>query len=146
MQRQDGRRDRGQRRAAPVIVLVEDEPGLRSAWLLLLRDCGYITLEAPDGKLGLALIRSVKPDAVITDLVMPISDGFSLAQAMRADEALRSVPIIAATGTTVSHDDEELFDIVLSKPFEPSILLHNLAAILVETGQTDRSVDVLLHS
>ena len=114
-----------------VVVLVEDEPGLRSAWIELLSEFGYQVHEAENGRSGLELVRDVHPDIVITDLVMPIEDGRTLANAMRSDRQLRAIPIIAATGDATQPADGELFDVVLRKPFHSTALLRALTELLV---------------
>jgi CheY-like chemotaxis protein len=114
-----------------VVVLVEDEPGLRSAWLELLREVGYSVHEAADGRSGLHLVREVHPDVVITDLVMPVEDGRALASSMRDDADLKNIPIIAATGESPKSADAELFDVVLRKPFDSAVLLRVLTQLLV---------------
>lgn len=120
-------------RAVPVVVIAEDEAGLRSAWLALLEECGYDVHDAADGKRALALIRSVRPHVVITDLIMPVEDGRTLARAMRADAGLRAIPIVAATGD-FDAADRELFDVILRKPFSLSVLLRALAKLLKAGG------------
>ena len=114
-----------------VVVLVEDEPGLRSAWLALLEEVGYSVYEAADGQSGLQLVRDIQPDVVITDLVMPVEDGRALANSMRNDADLRHIPIIAATGDTPRSADAELFDVVLRKPFHSAVLLRALTQLLI---------------
>jgi CheY-like chemotaxis protein len=120
-----------QRQPRKVVVLVEDEPGLRSAWLELLSEVGYKVHQAENGRIGLELVRDVQPDIVITDLVMPIEDGRTLANAMRSDRQLRAIPIIAATGDSPQPSDGELFDVVLRKPFNSTALLRALTELLV---------------
>lgn len=80
------------------IAILEDDP--RAARLLrrILQTRGdYQIFEAHDGQAGLELLRREQPDLALLDLMMPGLDGFGVLEAMRADEALQSIPVIVVT-------------------------------------------------
>ncbi|MCL2726145.1 MAG: response regulator [Polyangiaceae bacterium] len=76
------------------VVVADDDPAV--VWFLadLLKSAGCIVHEAFDGMQALEAIYRVTPDVVISDIVMPKLDGFSLCRALRHDVALRDVPVI----------------------------------------------------
>jgi two-component system chemotaxis response regulator CheY len=80
-------------------LVVEDSPTMRQLLVYALRRIpGMVAIEASDGVDALKkLASSDRPDIIITDINMPIMDGLKLVQRVRADEALRDVPIIIIT-------------------------------------------------
>lgn len=76
------------------VLVVDDDPAV--TWFLsgVLRAAGATVLEAHDGDAGLRLAYRGNPDVVISDIVMPGIDGFSLCHAIKRDVALRDVPVI----------------------------------------------------
>ena len=65
------------------ILVAEDDLDIRRAIVAELRGEGYQTVEASDGREALAGIRNAKPDLIVTDLAMPVMDGFALIEAAR---------------------------------------------------------------
>lgn len=76
------------------VVVADDDPGV--VWFLadLLKTAGCIVQEAFDGRQALELAYKSSPDLVISDILMPNLDGFSLCRALRRDVALRDTPVI----------------------------------------------------
>ncbi len=62
----------------PTVLVVEDEHYVRESLTAYLDDIGYRVLTAENGRSGLELFRSRRPDIVMTDLRMPVMDGFAL--------------------------------------------------------------------
>jgi CheY-like chemotaxis protein len=115
------------------LILVADDEVLLSEMLAdLLEDAGYDVVTAPHGRAALDLIRARRPDLLITDFMMPLMTGLELAEAVRADEATRKLPIILVTGAQglLARQVPDLFNSVLDKPFEPRELLQVIAAVL----------------
>jgi CheY-like chemotaxis protein len=75
-------------------LVVDDDPAV--TWFLsgVLRAAGATVLEAHDGEKALALAYRRSPDLIISDILMPKVDGFSLCRALKQDVALRDVPVI----------------------------------------------------
>ncbi len=90
------------------LVLVDDDPIQRKLATRRLEMAGYQVTVAEDGEQALALIRSSPPDAVVSDVVMPKLDGFGLCEAMRADPAIRHIPILLITNWSIDHSDRDL--------------------------------------
>ncbi len=76
------------------VLIVEDEPHIVLSLEFLLRREGYETASAADGEEGLALVRSLKPDVVLLDIMMPKRNGYEVCQAIKADPELRGIPVI----------------------------------------------------
>ncbi|MEP6717184.1 MAG: response regulator [Terriglobia bacterium] len=79
------------------ILLIDDEDISRYLLRQIFRDSKARIFEAPNGAAGLELARSVRPNLVIMDLIMPEMDGFETIEKMRADPALSTIPIIVST-------------------------------------------------
>ncbi len=118
----------------PLIVLMEDDAATRMLVASVLKKDGYDVLSSDNGANGLALVREHKPDLVISDIQMPVMDGFAMLQALRADPAIAEIPVILLTsllerahmriGMTSGADD------YITKPFRPGELREAASAQL----------------
>src|SRR4029077_10134269 len=77
-----------------LVLLADDNLDMRRYVERLLRAAGYRVESAADGEAALAAARALKPDLVLSDVMMPRLDGFGLLAAMRADEATKDTPVI----------------------------------------------------
>jgi PAS domain S-box-containing protein len=110
------------------ILIVDDRAPNRQFLVTLLGYSGYRLLEAEDGAQALALVRAEHPDLIITDILMPIMDGYILARQLREEPAFENTPIIFYTATYQSREARALakaagVQYVLSKPAEPQVIL-----------------------
>ena len=80
----------------PVLV-VDDEPAIRSLFVRALRDAGYDTLEAADGVQALELLKRHSVALILLDSTMPRLDGAGVIRAVRQREATRTLPVILVT-------------------------------------------------
>ena len=98
-----------QRHTCPVppctVLLVEDDEPTRSVTATMLRKDGWAVVEAEDGAEALRQIGVRVPDLILLDLMMPKMDGFEFAEALRANEAWREVPVVVLTAMDLT--DEE---------------------------------------
>ena len=78
----------------PRVVIVEDEPHIVLSLEILLRRAGYETATATDGDESLILIRRLRPDVVLLDIMLPKRNGYEVCQAIKSDPELRSIPVI----------------------------------------------------
>jgi DNA-binding response OmpR family regulator len=78
----------------PRVLIVEDEPHILLSLEVLLERAGYATISARDGEEGLRLIRQLRPDVVLLDVMMPKRNGYEVCQAVKADPELRVIPVI----------------------------------------------------
>ena len=120
-----------------VVLLVDDEFGNIDVLSIALEEEGYRVMTAANGRQGLERLREQKPDVVITDFMMPLMDGAEMAHAIRADPAVRAIPIVIMSAVTEAavrarFDDYQGF---LRKPFGLSNLIELLAALLKRPGE-----------
>jgi CheY-like chemotaxis protein len=86
------------------VLVADDDVNLRRILSLFLRNAGYGTLEATDGRHALDLIRSERPDAVILDVMMPGMDGFSVCRHVKESPDTRAIPIVMCTAMNRKED------------------------------------------
>jgi len=79
------------------ILFIEDEETLQKTLGEVLKQEGYEIIPALDGKAGLNLLKSEKPDLILLDLVMPKMDGFEVLKRLKADEETKDIPVIVLT-------------------------------------------------
>jgi signal transduction histidine kinase/response regulator of citrate/malate metabolism len=115
-----------------LVVLADDNADLRDYIGRLLSDYGYDVETVPDGTAALASLQARRPDILLTDVMMPQLDGFGLLRAIRADAALRDLPVIMLSAR--AGDDAKVegldagADDYLTKPFSARELLARVAA------------------
>ena len=76
------------------VVIVEDEPHIVLSLEFLLQREGYEPVSAADGEEGLALVKRLRPDVVLLDIMMPKRNGYQVCQAIKSDPDLAAIPII----------------------------------------------------
>lgn len=119
-------------------VLIVDD-GTENLYLLrtLLQGHGHDVDEASNGAEALAKANVRPPDLVISDLLMPVMDGYALLRHWRSHDELKSIPFIVYTATYTEPRDERLAldlgaDAFLVKPAEPEILIAHVEEILAK--------------
>lgn len=117
------------------VLIVDDKDENLYYLRALLRGHGYAVDEARHGAEALVVARSNPPDVVISDLLMPIMDGYTLLRYWKADATLRRAPFIVYTATYTEEKDAKLArdlgaDAFLLKPSEPEDFLAELAVVL----------------
>jgi DNA-binding response OmpR family regulator len=121
------------------VVCIEDEPEMIDLVRLILGRKGFEVIGANGGVEGLETVRREKPDLVLLDLMMPDMDGWEVYQQIKADEALRHIPVVVVTAKAQSIDKVlglhiAKVDDYITKPFGPQELLESVTKIL---GQHD---------
>ena len=113
--------------APPRVLLVDDEPGLRTAVQAYFEDEGFQVTTAQDGEEGWEKAQQELPDVVLSDVMMPRVDGFGLLARLRADERLGGTPVIFLTAKGMTADRIAGFragvDDYIPKPFDPDELV-----------------------
>ena len=87
------------------VLVVDDSELTRDLIVSVLRDRGYHILEAVNGQEGLVRYKAGNPDIILTDLDMPIMDGFELLAHIRMDPRFRDIPVIVVTAKELDADD-----------------------------------------
>ena len=116
------------------ILMIEDTEDNRQLMRDLLGSAGYELLEAVDGAAGVAMATKHKPDLILMDIQLPIVDGYEATRRIKADPALRHIPIIAVTSYALSGDEAKAravgCDGYVAKPFSPRQLLAKIQELL----------------
>ena len=104
------------------VLIVEDMAGVRRSIAVILSAQGYDIIEAENGQEGLEKNQSDKPDLVITDILMPGTDGNSLMTMISVQQQRPKIIAISGGGNKTTTDDalriaDDLADAVLRKPF-----------------------------
>lgn len=107
------------------VLLVDDEEKLIVNVKIFLEMNGFAVVTASDGEEGLAKLKSEKPDIVVTDVMMPGMDGFTMLKEIRMNDQYRDIPIIMLTAKESISDLYELegANEFLPKPFEMGKLI-----------------------
>ncbi len=81
-------------RPATILLIIEDDEILLRALHLLFHEEKYVISSATDGESGLRLAERLKPNLILLDLLLPKMDGFAFLQALKANPALKKIPVI----------------------------------------------------
>jgi two-component system cell cycle response regulator DivK len=116
------------------ILIVEDNEMNRDMLSRRLQRLGYKVLIAIDGELGIEVARASLPDLILMDMSLPIVDGWEATRRIKADEALRKIPVIALTAHAMASDRDKAIeagcDDYDTKPIELPRLLGKMEALL----------------
>lgn len=119
------------------IVYIEDDARTVDLVKIVLRREGFIVTGVNSGRDGLKVIEESIPDLVLLDLMMPDMDGWEVFQSMRANEAMRDIPVIVITAKAQSIDKVLGLHIAkvndyITKPFAPNELIQSIRKVLAE--------------
>ena len=117
------------------ILVVEDQPDNRQIVRDMLAPADYEITEAENGEQALAAIAKQRPDLILMDIQLPIMDGYTATSQIKADPALRSIPIIAVTSYVLSGEEKKAraagCDDYVPKPYSPRELLAKISPDLI---------------
>ena len=120
------------------VLVVEDDKNIQSLLQMYLEKEGYAVTVADDGGQGLTKFRSIRPDLVLLDVMMPVMDGWTVCKMIRAES---QIPIIMLTAKSETDDKVTGLrcgaDDYITKPFEMKEVLARIEAVL---RRTDRNV------
>jgi two-component system cell cycle response regulator DivK len=116
------------------ILVIEDHEENRRLLRDLLTSFGYELTEALTGEEGLTAAAASPPDLILMDIQLPGIDGYETTRRIKANPALRHIPVIAVTSYALSGDDVKAFaagcDAYVTKPFDPAELLEKIKGYL----------------
>ncbi len=116
------------------ILIIDDRWANRAVLVSLLEPIGFILSEAENGKVGLEKIRENLPDLIITDLAMPVMDGFDFIKQLRNDENFKHLKVVVSSASVAKVDQQMSFDAgadgFLAKPVNAQYLFNLLAKYL----------------
>ena len=109
------------------ILVVEDQEDNRQIIRDMFAGTDYEIIEAENGEEAIAAVAKQRPDLILMDVQLPIMDGYEATRRIKADPALRSIPIIAVTSYALSGEDKRAqaagCDDYVAKPYSPRQLL-----------------------
>lgn len=118
------------------ILIVEDDPKNLTLVRDLLQVSGYVTIEATNGRQGVALVKARQPSLILMDIQLPEMDGIEATRILKADIATQKIPIIALTSYAMKEDREKAFQVgfddYLPKPIDIHEFLKKVADFLSE--------------
>lgn len=122
-------------------LIVDDFSTMRRIVRGLLKEMGCLhTAEAEDGAVALSMLRANRFDFVVSDINMPVMDGFELLKAIKADEALRHLPVLMVTAEARKEDIVQAAQSgaagYIVKPFSKAILEDKVQRILNKLAVT----------
>lgn len=118
----------------PIVVVADDDVEILSLVTRQVRSLGYQVLEASDGEDALNIVKRVRPDLVILDVMMPGRTGWEVCRAIRDEDSLKSTRVLMLTG--IGEHLNELTaplygaDGHLDKPFDLHELLEKVKSLL----------------
>ena len=113
----------------PTVLVVDDEPSIREFLAFVLEDEGFRVATAGDGREALDVAKRQRPDVVLTDLMMPVADGYELIHGLRREQ-IPVRAIIAMSAVNVAGERVPQADLFVSKPFEVEQIIASLQALL----------------
>jgi DNA-binding response OmpR family regulator len=127
---------------APLVLLVDDEPAIRTICRVNLEGDGFSVLEASDGAEGIEEVRRAQPSLVLLDVMMPGVDGWSVAEELRADDRTRDIPVVFLSARAASEDRlhaQQLGAVgYVVKPFDPLELAGTVREVLERVARGER--------
>ena len=121
------------------VLVIDDDPDFVRATKKVLESVPYRVVTAANGTEGVKMARAEKPDVILLDVIMPLKDGFSTCEALKAEPALEDVPVImltsfaqkvAETSLSVSQGMSLEADDYIDKPVAPVELLRRVARLM----------------
>jgi DNA-binding response OmpR family regulator len=124
------------KRTKPHVVIADDDNDIRRLVQLTVANAGCDVTTAPDGESALEAVRTVMPDLVILDVLMPRMDGWEVAKELKRDPKTAGIPIMFLTSKGQEHDVLEGFEAggadYVVKPFSPRELQARVRSVLAK--------------
>ena len=120
-------------------LIVDDDESSLYILQTLLETIGYDVVSAQNGVEALEIARRNPPDIIVSDILMPEMDGFTLCREWRADQVLRAIPFVFYTATYTSHDNEKFAlglgaERFIVKTIDPEMFIDILQEVLAQQG------------
>src|SRR5579859_6721364 len=104
------------------ILVAEDDTFLANAYRVKLTKAGFEVYVARDGQEALEKLKTITPDLILLDLVMPVKDGFSTLEVIKSDPKLKIIPVIVASNLGQKEDTDRALKLGASDYFVKSDL------------------------
>lgn len=120
------------------ILVIEDQEQNLYLMKYMLESSGYRVLLARDGNEGLATARVERPDLILLDIQLPTMSGHDVARALKADDALSPIPVVAVTSYAMPGDREAVMSAgctgYIEKPIDPTTFIDEMETYLNEAS------------
>ena len=125
------------------VLVVDDNKDGRLMLSKLLTSNNYEVKEACNGIEALESLKASKPDFIISDILMPEMDGFTLIRELNKDIRCRNIPVVLYSAHYVNEKDKELAEKLgasrfITKPAEPKDILNEIKSVLTEFGSAEQ--------
>ncbi|MCI0660693.1 MAG: response regulator [Acidobacteria bacterium] len=113
----------------PTVLIAEGDPECLGFLCETLEDEGFKIMGASDGEKAIDLLSEIKPDVIVTELMMPSVSGGDLIRYVRKNTALSRVPIVVASTYGRAYESEALkagATVVLQKPIDMNLLIETI--------------------
>jgi len=122
----------------PLILVIEDNEQNLYLTTFLLEKGGYAVAYARDGQDGIALADRLRPALILLDIQLPVMDGYAVAQALRSNPTLSTIPIVAVTSYALVGDRERILAAgctgYIEKPINPETFVAEVEQHLSAPG------------
>ena len=123
------------------ILIVDDEPDLRSVLRFGLEAAGFEVSEAADGEQGLQMACDTLPDLIVLDLMLPRMDGYKVCRALKFDDRYRQIPVFILSARTGETDRRLALDLgadaYVTKPYDMKDLIARIRERLKAGARAD---------
>lgn len=126
------------------VLIVDDNTDIQDMLKSMMEHQGWDVCQAANGKIALEIARHQAPDLIVSDILMPVMDGYALCRKCKSDKKLKNIPFVFYTATyTEPHEEKFALDLgadrFINKPEKPSTLIRILNDLLekkktVESG------------
>lgn len=124
------------------ILVIEDDEASRMLVTYLLEADGYQVYSASNGRDGVRAALEHGPDLILSDLQMPVMDGYEVARLLHADPGWRRAPLVAVTAFSMPGDRERALEVGfqdhISKPIDPERFVCQVEAYLSPSSRAVR--------
>jgi CheY-like chemotaxis protein len=124
------------------ILVIDDDPDVRTLCRLNLGWAGHEVLEAEGGQQALEMVAAAAPDALVLDIMMPVVDGLDVLRRVRSDPATRELPVVVISARVGVEDQvrglETGADVYVTKPFSPETLTSTVECALAADADERR--------
>ena len=121
------------------ILLADDSITIQKVVELTFSDGDYEVIAVNNGARAIARLGEMRPDIILSDIIMPEKHGYEVCEFVKSQPALRSIPVILLTGTFEPFDPDRAekagCDAVVTKPFESQNLIHKVEELIAAAAQ-----------
>lgn len=120
------------------ILVIEDNDQNLYLVRFILEKNGYTVFAAMDGRTGIDMAASLKPDLILLDIQLPVMDGYTVAKNLRSNPEISGIPIVAVTSHAMVGDREKAMAVgcngYIEKPINPETFLSEVEVHLTKRG------------